>query len=31
LKKLPYIDNNMTEYNTKNVNSHSASLEAFFK
>ena len=29
LKELPYIDSNMTEYNTKNVNSHLGSLEAF--
>lgn len=29
LKKLPYIDSNMTEYNTKNVNAHLGSLEAF--
>ena len=29
LKKLPYIDSNMTEYNTKNVNAHRGTLEAF--
>ena len=29
LKELPYIDSNMTEYNTKNVNGHLGSLEAF--
>ena len=29
LKELPYIDSNMTEYKTKNVNAHLGSLEAF--
>ena len=29
LKGIPKIDPNMTEYNTKNVNAHLGSLEAF--
>jgi len=29
LAGMPYIDGNMTEYNTKNVNAHRGTLEAF--
>ena len=29
LNKMPHIDSNMTEYNTKNVNAHKGSLESF--
>lgn len=29
LDKMPYIDGDMTEYNTKNVNAHRGTLEAF--
>ena len=29
VKEMPYINSDITEYNTKNVNSHRGTLEAF--
>ena len=29
LDEMPYIDGDMTEYNSKNVNAHRGTLEAF--
>ena len=29
LDKMPHIDGDMTEYNSKNVNAHRGTLEAF--